>query len=70
MKKILHHLCKEKKINVPRVLEPKIRLDENFKCRRLRFENLIANCNNEIWCLPDDSVHVIVLVDDEQFLHM
>lgn len=69
-KKVLHRICKENKLKVVVLFEPMSWLDVDSICRRFRYDEVIINTLNKIWCLFDNTIRHEVLVDDKQFLHL
>ncbi|PIN11890.1 hypothetical protein CDL12_15503 [Handroanthus impetiginosus] len=52
------------------ILEPMTTLDVNFMTRRFGFHEVLANCNNHIWCFFDVDLHVDIILNTEQLLHV
>lgn len=68
--KILHSMCKEFRPEILVILEPFVRLDASFMCRRFGFQSVVANISNKIWCFSTTNTNVEVLQDHPQFLHL
>ncbi|KAL2248543.1 UNVERIFIED_CONTAM: putative ribonuclease H protein [Sesamum indicum] len=52
------------------IIEPKVKLDEQYFCRRLGFDKVISNSNSKIWCFMKEDLDCEILISQEQFLHL
>lgn len=66
----LDYLCHSHNIKIVAVLEPMTAPNPYFFGRRLGFSQVLSNQSNKIWCFGHHHMHIEVLIDKDQLLHV